>query len=515
MATTTETITLNANGTFHFTTPMPAGAAYDVNVLTQPVGQTCARTNDAGTMGTANVTNVGAVCTNTVAPVRRFSPGIYVALSYQNGGLGPSAQTLSADTGTFSYAAGTTAAPLTITGNYSDGGIPGGKNGTGTSTGCSQGSGTGGHTLARRLSTGITKITGPAVDIDSTHRVVGVVPRYPWADLEVSLSVTFTASVGGAVVGTLTAPIANGTYRMRFSNGNIRVCTVTTGTHVTWTTALTAGSVTTAFAYDQFNFTKMDADLAQCIALNIMWVPMFVFKTFTAAECTGTPIPTYMQPYTYVSGTNILVWVWDQTNVVPNTARVLAAIAARYDLCPNFGGIATQETANFSADTAANNWTNGDYLKALQSNSDAISIASPNSRHWAFNNFGGNGPVMIDKYAAYVQKNGGVLAMPDTTLCSNGVYGSCYTSGTGTQAGRYSGFRFGGTIGSGIAFASTGPVAGSIQRAEWIGIAPGCLAANGGQSVQRSLNYLLGSTLAADGLQPNFLNGQAMVKLDR
>jgi hypothetical protein len=59
--------------------------------------------------------------------------------------------------------------------------------------------------------------------------------------------VTFTGSVGGATSGTLTASITNTTYNFCFSNGENRSVTVTSGTSCSWTGALSAGTITTAF----------------------------------------------------------------------------------------------------------------------------------------------------------------------------------------------------------------------------------------------------------------------------
>ncbi|MGL6029299.1 MAG: hypothetical protein ACRC0M_05905 [Legionella sp.] len=61
-----DNLTINSNGSFTFATPVAQGAPYSVTVLTQPAGQTCSLTNGSGTMGGANVTNVGVNCvTNT------------------------------------------------------------------------------------------------------------------------------------------------------------------------------------------------------------------------------------------------------------------------------------------------------------------------------------------------------------------------------------------------------------------------------------------------------------------
>ncbi len=58
--------TISANGAFTFTTPVAEGATYSVTVSTQPSIQTCMVTNDNGTMGGSNVTNVLVTCvTNT------------------------------------------------------------------------------------------------------------------------------------------------------------------------------------------------------------------------------------------------------------------------------------------------------------------------------------------------------------------------------------------------------------------------------------------------------------------
>jgi len=56
-----DNLSLSANGTFTFATPLAAGATYAVTVLTQPAGQTCTVTNGTGTAN-ANVTNVGVAC---------------------------------------------------------------------------------------------------------------------------------------------------------------------------------------------------------------------------------------------------------------------------------------------------------------------------------------------------------------------------------------------------------------------------------------------------------------------
>ena len=56
----------SASTQFAFATPVNSGAAYSVTVLTQPSNpnQTCAVTNGSGTVGAADITNVGVTCTS-------------------------------------------------------------------------------------------------------------------------------------------------------------------------------------------------------------------------------------------------------------------------------------------------------------------------------------------------------------------------------------------------------------------------------------------------------------------
>ncbi|WP_131795840.1 DUF1566 domain-containing protein [Fluoribacter gormanii] len=61
-----DNVTINSNGPFRFATPVAQGAPYNVSVLTQPATQTCSVSNGSGSMGGANVTNIGVNCvTNT------------------------------------------------------------------------------------------------------------------------------------------------------------------------------------------------------------------------------------------------------------------------------------------------------------------------------------------------------------------------------------------------------------------------------------------------------------------
>ncbi|WP_206002760.1 NHL repeat-containing protein [Paraburkholderia polaris] len=63
-----NTLTLQANGPFTFTTPVAFNNAYSVTVGTQPLWQTCSVANGSGT-ATANVTNVAISCAAAQAMV--------------------------------------------------------------------------------------------------------------------------------------------------------------------------------------------------------------------------------------------------------------------------------------------------------------------------------------------------------------------------------------------------------------------------------------------------------------
>jgi hypothetical protein len=58
-------LTVSANGSFTFSTPIASGATYSVTVGTEPTGETCTVTNGSGTVGSANVTNVAVACTTS------------------------------------------------------------------------------------------------------------------------------------------------------------------------------------------------------------------------------------------------------------------------------------------------------------------------------------------------------------------------------------------------------------------------------------------------------------------
>jgi len=78
-----DNLSVSANGSFTFATRLGTGSAYDVTVLSKPSGQTCAVSNRAGTVASANVTNVGVTCASN-------PPGTYSDdFNRADGPLGP------------------------------------------------------------------------------------------------------------------------------------------------------------------------------------------------------------------------------------------------------------------------------------------------------------------------------------------------------------------------------------------------------------------------------------------
>ena len=67
-----DALTVTANGTFVFATPLATGSAYAVTVGTQPAGEICTVSTGSGTVGSANVTNVAVSCSPATASETLF-----------------------------------------------------------------------------------------------------------------------------------------------------------------------------------------------------------------------------------------------------------------------------------------------------------------------------------------------------------------------------------------------------------------------------------------------------------
>jgi hypothetical protein len=65
-----DDLELTMNGPFTFSTPVASGDDYAVSVASQPSGETCTISNDAGTVMDANVTDVLVACVSGSAAIR-------------------------------------------------------------------------------------------------------------------------------------------------------------------------------------------------------------------------------------------------------------------------------------------------------------------------------------------------------------------------------------------------------------------------------------------------------------
>ena len=89
-------------GTFIFDTSLSEGATYNVTVLTQPAGQTCAVTDSSGTVATADITDINVTCTNSPVPTYTIggtTSGLTGTVVLQDNG----GDNLSVNTGSFTF----------------------------------------------------------------------------------------------------------------------------------------------------------------------------------------------------------------------------------------------------------------------------------------------------------------------------------------------------------------------------------------------------------------------------
>ena len=86
-------LSVSANGTFTFSSPLAQGASYAVTVTTNPSGQVCSVANGSGVVGSANVTNVSVSCGSGAFSVQYVSTDAnniqYYSFTSANDGDGP------------------------------------------------------------------------------------------------------------------------------------------------------------------------------------------------------------------------------------------------------------------------------------------------------------------------------------------------------------------------------------------------------------------------------------------
>lgn len=202
---------------------------------------------------------------------------------------------------------------------------------------------------------------------------------------------------------------------------------------------------------NNYNLTRMIADLAQCIALGINLIPLITVRTF---KSTDNPAPAYLNrlPYTSVynvSGGGVQMARWNPF-VMTRMDALIQKIGSTFDFCPNFYAIATQETAcnlddnngpggGYVGSTQDNlKYNADDYLDALKAEVLSIRKWLPRGRPFSYHNFiplddpsirtpnvAHGGATYANAYALFVTANGGVIGGPDLLPDGNlnpGVY---------------------------------------------------------------------------------------------
>ena len=79
-----DNLSVSTNGNFVFATPVINAGSYNVTVVTQPVGQTCSASTNAGTVSGSNVSNVVVTCSTNVYTVGGSATGLTGALILQD-----------------------------------------------------------------------------------------------------------------------------------------------------------------------------------------------------------------------------------------------------------------------------------------------------------------------------------------------------------------------------------------------------------------------------------------------
>lgn len=99
-----DDLTVSADGSFVFATPLTSGSSYAVTVLTQPgpISEACTVANGAGTVGTTDITNVAVTCSLNNFTAGGIVSGLASGQSVELLNLGGDPQVISAN-GSFAF----------------------------------------------------------------------------------------------------------------------------------------------------------------------------------------------------------------------------------------------------------------------------------------------------------------------------------------------------------------------------------------------------------------------------
>jgi hypothetical protein len=220
-ASTSESLTVNANGNFAFLTAVPQNGSYGISVKTQPTGQVCslAAGSGSGSGVVANVSNVQVTCSTDTYTIGGSISGLGSGQSVSLLNNGADALAVSAN-GTFNFATS-----VAYNGSYS---VTVGTQPSGQTCSLAAGTGSGSGVVANISSVQITCST-------NTYTVGGTL-----SGLGSGQQVTLLNNAGNAL--TLTA---NGTFTFTSPvayNGSYAVTVGTQPTGQTCTASAASGS---------------------------------------------------------------------------------------------------------------------------------------------------------------------------------------------------------------------------------------------------------------------------------
>lgn len=198
-------------------------------------------------------------------------------------------------------------------------------------------------------------------------------------------------------------------------------------------------------------FHSLDADVNVCIALGLQIIVMIIERTFNNSNNPapgiaggGTDDIRYLNQLPYVvnytlsgGGWQMSRWNNSGQNVQARYALLTQQIKNRWASCPNFEGIATQETSGglTPAEQTNTGFTSNGFYAGLQFEVDTLQSQSNVWRHFGYANFmpqdsGTNqaaADLLIDNYFQYMAASGcsvggGPDILPDNAGLQNRVY---------------------------------------------------------------------------------------------
>jgi len=243
-----DALTLSADGSFTFATPVAHNGGYAVTIAQQPAGQVCSVAGGAGAGVTAAVTNIAVVCATTRFTVGGKVSGLAGGQSVVLHNNGADTLTLSAN-GTFSFPT-----PVPYNGSY--------------------------------------LVTVSAQPADQTCTVNGHQGSAVIADIA-SVDVvcaTNTYSVGGSVAGL--------SSQVTLANNGADFLTITANGAFTLPTAMPTGGT--------FNVTVNTQPLGQtCVVSNGTGTVAAANVTNVAVTCSSLPIGTLYMPAAFATRTDV------------------------------------------------------------------------------------------------------------------------------------------------------------------------------------------------------------------